>query len=108
MVGSPRGLAQPVWLGKEDISGKRVLLHGEQGWGDMIMFSRYARFVAERGAEVLLELPNPLIPLMESLLGPTRDFGRGVTLPDFDYHCPLLSLPLAFGTTVQTIPGQVP
>jgi tetratricopeptide (TPR) repeat protein len=98
----------PLWLGKEDISGKTILIHGEQGMGDRIQFCRYVKWLADRGAEVILEVEPPLRILFESLEGVSCLMERGATLPDFDFQTPLLSLPLAFNTTLSTIPAPVP
>ena len=99
--------AQPEWS-DEDIAGKRLLLHAEQGFGDTIQFARYAALAAARGAEVILAVQASLVPLLGALPGITVvAAGRG-QLPAFDLHCPLLSLPRLFGTTLATIPGGVP
>ena len=106
---SERGrFEQPPWLGTETIAGKVVLLHAEQGLGDVLQFCRYAKRVANLGATVILEIPNGLTRLMASLDGLTQVMTRGTPLPRFDYHCPLMSLPLAFHTTLATIPAEVP
>jgi Tfp pilus assembly protein PilF len=103
-----RDFAQPLWLGAEDIAGKTILLHAEQGYGDTIQFCRYVPLVVARGARVILEVPKALRTLMETLAGPAQILSRGDPLPDFDLHCPLLSLPLAFRTWVETIPSATP
>jgi tetratricopeptide (TPR) repeat protein len=103
-----RHFAQPLWLGQEDIAGKRLLLHAEQGLGDTLQFCRYATLAAARGAEVLLEVQQPLVELMRSLVGPAAVLPHGAALPAFDLHCPLLSLPHAFGTELHSIPATVP
>ena len=103
-----RDFAQPLWLGHLHLSGKTVLLHAEQGLGDSIQFCRYARAVSALGAQVLLEVPRPLMTLFETLQGVDRLLVKGADLPDFDYHCPLLSLPLAFRTQIASIPNTVP
>jgi hypothetical protein len=103
----PRGFSQPLWLG-EPLNGSRILLHAEQGLGDAIQFARYAPMVAERGATVLLEVHRHLVRLMTTLPGVATVVARGQSLPAFDWQCPLMSLPLAFGTTVETIPTRVP
>lgn len=103
-----RDFPQPLWLGQEDIAGRRVLLHAEQGLGDTLQFCRYAGMVAARGAEVLLEVQPALVGLLRSLAGPAAVLPHGEKLPPFDLHCPLLSLPLAFETSLATIPGAVP
>jgi tetratricopeptide (TPR) repeat protein len=101
-----RGFSQPLWLGDGDIAGKTVLLHAEQGLGDTLHFSRFVPPVAERGGRVILEVQGALRELMESLKGDVEVIAQGDPLPDFDLHCPLLSLPLAFRTTLDTIPRE--
>ena len=103
-----RDFAEPLWLGSDDIAGKTILLHAEQGFGDTIQFARYVPLVASRGARVILEVQRPLRQLMGSLTGATEIIARGEPLPAFDLHCPLLSLPLAFGTRPHTIPPATP
>nr|WP_246472667.1 tetratricopeptide repeat protein [Azospirillum tabaci] len=103
----PRGLPQPLWSG-EDIAGHTILLHEEQGRGDAIQFVRYAPLVAARGARVLLEAGADLVPLFRGLPGVERVFARGEPLPGFDWQCPLLSLPRAFATRLETIPAAAP
>jgi hypothetical protein len=103
-----RNFPQPLWLGKQDIAGKTILLHAEQGYGDTINFCRYAAPVAARGATVILEVQPPLKSLLTGIDGAAQVIGLGEALPAFDYHCPLLSLPLALGTTFETIPATVP
>jgi tetratricopeptide (TPR) repeat protein len=99
---------RPLWLGDEPIAGRSILLHAEQGLGDTLQFCRYVRLVVERGARVLLEVPDSLVTLMRCLPGVDQVFAAGEPLPAFDLHCPLLSLPLAFRTTLATIPASVP
>jgi tetratricopeptide (TPR) repeat protein len=102
-----RSLTAPLWLGEEALIGKTILLHAEQGFGDTIQFARYAPLVAARGAKVILELPRELRRLFASMPGVTV-LARGDVLPAFDFHCPLLSLPLAFATGIETIPARIP
>jgi tetratricopeptide (TPR) repeat protein len=102
-----REFSQPLWLGEQPLAGRTLLLHSEQGLGDIIQFCRYATLVAERGARVVLEAPPSLANLLRSLQGVAQVVVHGEMLPPFDYHCPLLSLPLAFGTTPATIPAQL-
>ncbi|HEX9390194.1 MAG TPA: tetratricopeptide repeat protein [Usitatibacteraceae bacterium] len=99
---------QPLWLGKEPLLGKTILLQSEQGLGDTIQFCRYAKYVAAMGATVLLEVQAPLKSILGDLGGVTQLLARGETVPKFDYHCPLLSLPLALHTRLDTIPADVP
>ncbi len=102
-----RQFAQPEWLGEADIAGKTILVHAEQGFGDTLQFCRYATLLA-RTATVILEVPRPLVRLLSTVAGVSRVIALDDPLPDFDAHCPMLSLPLACGTTVETIPGDVP
>jgi tetratricopeptide (TPR) repeat protein len=90
------------------IFGKTLFLHAEQGFGDTIHFCRYAPLAAARGARVILEVHPELHRLMQGLNGVETTIARGQTVPRFDLHCPLMSLPLAFRTTMQTIPADVP
>ena len=103
----PRDFAKPQWRG-EDLRGKTILLHAEQGFGDTIQMLRYIPLVAARGAKVIVEAPDALKPLLASLDGIAMLVSLGEKLPAFDLHCPLMSLPLAFGATVATIPAGVP
>ena len=100
-----RNFSQPPWIGNESISGKIILLHSEQGFGDTIQFCRYVKLVAEIGARILLEVEYPLLVLLRQLDGVATFVPKGTPIPAFDLHCPLLSLPLAFNTTLATIPS---
>ena len=97
----------PLWLGDAPVSGKTILLHAEQGFGDTLQFVRYAPLLAGRGAKVICEVQPELQPLLSQLEG-VSIVGCGAPLPVFDLHCPLLSLPLAFGTRPETIPAAIP
>lgn len=103
-----RTFAQPLWLGGETLRGKTILLHAEQGLGDTLQFVRYVPLVACLAAQVVLEVQPPLVPLLAGIEGVSKIVGKGEPLPEFDVHCPLLSLPLAFGTELATIPADVP
>jgi tetratricopeptide (TPR) repeat protein len=101
--------AEPVWLGQEDIAGKTILLWSDEGFGDAIQFTRYAPWLAARGARVVLGVQDALCSLLERLPGvsdcvPTSS----TTLPPIDFQCSIMSLPLAFGTTLDTIPPPAP
>jgi tetratricopeptide (TPR) repeat protein len=98
---------KPTWLGVESLEGKTIFLYGEQGLGDFIQFCRYAPLVANLGAKVLLEVPGTLVSLMGNLKG-IHLVNPGQELPPFDYQCPLLSLPFAFGTNINNIPDVSP
>jgi len=101
------GFAQPQWRG-ENAAGRTLLVHAEQGFGDTIQFCRFAPLAAAKGLRVVLEVQTPLVRLLRGLPGLVQVIGRGETLPDFDLHCPMLSLPLALGTTLDTIPAETP
>jgi tetratricopeptide (TPR) repeat protein len=99
---------RPLWRGETDLNGKVILLCCEQGMGDTIQFVRYAPLLAELGAKVLLGVHGPLTDLMRSVPGISQVFADGETLPHFDLYCPLLSLPMLFGTELSSIPARVP
>ena len=103
--GQQRDFAQALWLGQLPLDGKTIFLHAEQGVGDTLQFCRYAQNVAALGARVILEVQPPLREVLADLKGVHRLVVQGERLPEFDYHCPLLSLPLAFATQIQTIPA---
>ncbi len=103
-----RPMTQPPWLGETDIAGKTLFIYGEQGYGDMLQCCRYAGVAAKAGARVVFETERPLFALMETLDGVAELIPEGAPTPEYDVHCPIMSLPLAFGTTVATIPAQVP
>jgi len=104
-----RTFRQPLWLGQESLAGKTILLHSEQGLGDTLQFCRYVPLVAGLGAKVILEVQKPLWGVLAGLEGVSQwvDQGahKGGSAPETDYHCPVLSLPLAFKTRLDTIPS---
>ena len=103
-----RPFDKPLWLGAEPIAGKVMLIHNDQGLGDALQFCRYVPLLKARGAEIILEIDGPLSALLSRLPGISRCLAKGAPLPPFDFHCPLTSLPLAFSTTLDTIPAEVP
>ena len=103
-----RDFAQPLWLGGEPLAERTILLHDEQGFGDAIQFVRYLPLVATMASKVILEVQPPLKALLSGIEGASLIVGRGEDLPAFDFRCPLLSLPLAFKTRLDTIPATVP
>jgi tetratricopeptide (TPR) repeat protein len=104
-IGAPREFRQPQWRGDQPIAGKRLLVYSEQGLGDTLQFCRYATLAAAQGATVTLEIQPSLVSLVKTLAGVAEVIAMGSPLPPFDYHCPLMSLPLAFKTTVDSIPA---
>jgi tetratricopeptide (TPR) repeat protein len=105
---SARDNSRPLWLGESDIAGKTILIYLEQGLGDVIQFCRYATLAANAGARVIVEVQSSLVDLMASLPGVSRVVSDQEPLPDHDLRCPMMSLPLAFRTTMETIPASVP
>jgi tetratricopeptide (TPR) repeat protein len=103
-----RGSTIPSWLGNESIEGKRILLYNEQGFGDEIQFCRYVPLLAAQGAKVILEVEGSLTALMSGLAGVSQCIAKGDKLPEFDLHCSVNSLPLAFKTRLETIPSTTP
>jgi tetratricopeptide (TPR) repeat protein len=101
-----RDFYQPLWLGQQDISRSTILLHAEQGLGDTLQFCRYCDLVAARAGKVILEVQSSLVNLMRTLKGDFTIVAQGDALPEFDYHCPLMSLPLAFNTELNSIPHR--
>lgn len=100
-----RSFRQPLWLGREPIAGKRLFLHAEQGLGDTIQFCRYALLARERGATVVMSVQDALVPLLRDLHPDIEVIGAKQKPDAFDLHAPLHSLPLAFGTTLATVPA---
>ena len=93
-----------LWHGEDDLHGRSILLHAEQGLGDTIQFCRYAALVAQRGAQVILQVPQSLNQLLSKLEG-VAAIVSDERPTQHDFHCPLMSLPLAFGTRLSNIPS---
>ena len=86
--------SQPMWLGEENIEGKTILIHVDEGLGDTIQFARYVPQVAARGANVILVVADAVQPLLSELRGVVECLPLSTgTLPAFDMHCPLSNLP---------------
>lgn len=104
-----RDFSMPRWTGGQEIAGRHILIHAEQGLGDTLQFCRYLPLLERKGARVTFEAPAALQRLLQSLRFRGRLIAQGEPLPpDIDCHCPLLSLPLAFQTRADTIPAEVP
>ena len=103
-----RKFVQPRWFGTEPIAGKTILLHSDEGLGDTIQFSRYVPMVAGLGARVVLDVQAALGPLLAGMEGVSLCLRNNEEPPDFDFHCPLSGLPLAFKTGLETIPAAGP
>jgi tetratricopeptide (TPR) repeat protein len=96
--------ATPLWSGQESLDGKTILIFSEQGLGDTLQFCRYVRMVAGLGAKVVFEVQEPLVRLLAGIEGASQVVSRESAIPHCDYKVPLLSLPLAFKTTLDTVP----
>ncbi|NTU57868.1 MAG: tetratricopeptide repeat protein [Chlorobiaceae bacterium] len=123
---------KPLWFGQSPIAGKTLFIEAEQGFGDTIQFCRYAMLAEKAGATVIVETYEPLLSLLKTLPGNItvcsmkdnlqnrqmnieRDSEGNMTAsskknntPAHDFHCPMMSLPLAFKTTLETIPSEIP
>jgi tetratricopeptide (TPR) repeat protein len=102
-----RKVDRPMWRG-EEIRGKTILLHDEQGFGDTFQFVRYAPLLAERGAKVILLCKGPVAALLCSVPAVSQVVADGQPCPHVDFHSPMPSLPFLFGTTLETIPANTP
>lgn len=97
-----------AWLGEESIADKTILIYSDEGFGDALQFTRYVPMLAAQGARVVLVVQDPLQPLLSTLPGLSHCVARSsTTLPAVDFRCPVMSLPLAFRTTLDTIPPPV-
>lgn len=105
----PRSFTMPLWDGRA-FEGRTLLVHGEQGLGDHIQFARFLPMVVRRGGSVILEVREPLIPLISGMDfgGAVRFVVQGGPVPDHDMQVPMMSLPFLLGITLDTLPAQVP
>jgi len=99
---------KPIWLGIESIRDKRILITSEQGFGDVIQFCRYTLILRDLGAKVLICVPENLTSVMQTLDDQFVVLKIGDDFPPFDFHCPIMSLPFAFRTSIETIPAKYP
>jgi len=100
---------QPLWLGQESVTNKTLYIYPEQGLGDFIQFCRYIPLVEKLGAKVVLKAPDALYATMMKTMGLNiRVIRNDEIVEEFDLHCPIMSLPLAFKTMVETIPNKTP
>jgi tetratricopeptide (TPR) repeat protein len=99
-------LPKPKWLGETSPAGKTLLLHAEQGLGDTLMACRFVPAIAALGARVVLVVPKPLVAVLRTLDGVAKLIPQGEDLGAYDLHCPLMSLPLALGITLDNLPAE--
>jgi tetratricopeptide (TPR) repeat protein len=104
---TPPRFPQPAWDGAP-LEGRSILLYAEQGLGDTLQFVRFASLVKERGGVVILAAPAVLHPILAGCPGLDQIVPLGTEWPAFDLHLPLMSLPKVLGTTLGTIPADVP
>jgi len=97
----------PRWRG-EDLHNKTVFLWREQGFGDAIMMARYLPRLKARGAAAVLVSAHPALTRLLQTLPAVDSILEDGMVPECDYHCPLMSLPYAFGTRLESIPADVP
>jgi tetratricopeptide (TPR) repeat protein len=90
----------------QDVKGKKIFLHWEQGFGDTIQFCRFASLLSNLGAEIILEVQKPLFELMKSLCGVSNLISNGDKIPPFDFFSPLMSLPFVLNTNLSSIPAS--
>jgi tetratricopeptide (TPR) repeat protein len=102
-----RTFSQPMWRG-EELNGRTILLHFEQGFGDTLQFVRYAPMLVERGGKVITHCQRELGRLLKGNPELGEVFAPGDLVPSFDLHCPLMSLPLWFRTDLKSIPAKIP
>ena len=102
----PQG--RPQWTGRQDIAGKTLFIEGEQGLGDMIQFCRYAPLCADLGSRVILTARESQVRLLQGL-DPRIDVRPAADRPaDFDFHIPLMSLPMAFDAGQEGFAARTP
>ena len=105
MPGAPHRFGQPEWTGSEDLRGRHLYIHCEQGMGDVLQFCRLVPQATARGARVTLSVQDPLEPLLRGFADGVEVVGVGRHPLGFDYHIPIMSLPLALGLTADAIPA---
>ena len=101
-------IAAPRWTGEQDLADRTLWVYAEQGLGDTLQFVRYVPRLKARGARVLLTVQDSLRALLQQLEGVDEWLSPGVVPQGVDFHCPLLSLPLAFGTGCGPAPADSP
>ncbi len=94
------------WRGREEVRDRTMFVYAEQGTGDTIQFARYLPMLSARGARVVFQAQTSLVALLQPLAD--RVISRNEPLPEFDFQCPMMSLPLAFNTDLSTIPADIP
>jgi len=104
---SPLPYPKPAWDGSA-LRGRTILLRAEQGLGDTLQFVRYSSLLQQREGKVIVQSQPPLVPVLRTCPGIDRVIAQGEMPPPFDVHALLLSLPAVLGTTLTTVPADVP
>lgn len=104
---TPRVLAKPQWSG-EPLQGKTLFIHAEQGLGDTLQFIRYAKLAKTAGATVIAAVQKPLVTLLSRCPYLDRVISLEQKITNFDYHIPLMSMPLVYQTKLESIPTDIP
>ena len=99
-----RSFPEAAWDGVGRLHGKRLLIHAEQGVGDILQFCRYAKLLQDLGAYVMLLVPNDLQKFLRFSLEGVNQWVDEGWMPPYDLHCPVLSLPRALSLLPQNIP----
>jgi Tfp pilus assembly protein PilF len=99
--------SQPMWDGSP-LDGRAILIYGDHGMGDTLQFIRYAPQVKARGGRVIATVREPLARIIASCPGVESVIPEGAPLPEYAVYIPAMSLPRVFGTTLESIPAQVP
>ena len=100
-------MTSAAWNGMRIPHG-RLLMVGDQGYGDTIQFARYIPMIAERCEELILGCSAEMGPLLASLPGVTQYCHRWTDVPGHAAHCRLSSVPGLLHTTLETIPAKIP
>jgi len=104
----PRGLGVPQWNG-EELTGKSLLVYGEQGMGDALQFMRYAPIIKKKyGGKVYIEVRQPIARIARTMEGIDGVVVFGETVPEVDYGLPMMSAPRILKTTLDNVPAEIP
>ena len=99
---------KPLYDGKKDISGKTLLVQSEQGFGDVFLFSRFFYELKNRNIKIIARVPNTTLEIVKRSFPFVQAVSNEKKLEDinFDYHIPLMSLPLALNLNKTNIPNK--
>lgn len=104
-----RIFAKPLWTG-ESLQNKTIFIYQEQGFGDFIQFCRYIPMFDDMHCKVIVEVPTSLLDIIKTIKC-NATFLDCASIDDtikYDYHCPIMSLPAGFKTTLENIPANIP